>query len=129
LALCTCQNLALALREGSGINAEVCEIESYGHGWYTTDQNNPKTLYLLVSHRDYPHSLFAKSRIENLVKNGNCDFLELESEYDLVYGNIWTLILTAKLISELNKNTNFDMNNPKGMESNRNFHEIFEQKK
>ncbi len=76
----------------------VFEIESYGHGWYTTDQNDEKTLYLLVSHKNYAQSLFAKSRIESLVKNGNCDFLEITTDLDEIYGNIWTLIWTSYLV-------------------------------
>ena len=107
----------------------VFEIETYGHGWYTTDQNDEKTLYLLVSHKNYAQSLFAKSRIESLVKNGNCDFLEITTDLDEIYGNIWTLIWTSYLVLNLNKLTTFDMNNPSGMESNRGFHEIAEVEK
>jgi fructoselysine-6-P-deglycase FrlB-like protein len=127
-SIAACYNTALALREGAGKHTSVYEIENYGHGWYTYDQDyRDKTLYILVSHSDHKHSLSAYKRIESLIKNTSSNYLEIYSNLDEVYGNIYTLIFTAFIIPKLNDITDFDMNNPQGMEENRGFHEIFEQ--
>ena len=129
-SLTACYNVALALREGSGRNTEVHEIESYGHGWYTIDQENrTSTLYILIKHQGHTHSLEAYERIQSLIKNTNSNYLDLVTDLDEIYGNIYVLAFFAHLIPLLNDMTDFDMNNPKGMEENRVFHEIYNENK
>jgi glucosamine 6-phosphate synthetase-like amidotransferase/phosphosugar isomerase protein len=125
-ALAACYNFALALREGGGRHAEVHEMETYGHGWYTIDQENQdNTLYVLIKHSNHTHTVDAYNRIESLIKNTNSNYIDLSTELDFLYGNIYLLAFVAYLIPLMNDITNFDMNNPKGMEENRGFHEIF----
>lgn len=118
--------IALALREGAGIHAEFHEAEAYGHGWYVTDQyaakrNRDDRVYLCLSQAS-PSASEGIDRLEGLLVSGATRVIRWHCQQGAWAGHCELVGRSLALVSRLNHQSGFDMNNPPGMEANRPFH-------
>lgn len=127
LLLCSGNNIALSLREGAGHYGTLQEVEAYGHGQYVPDQVHRNQVYYVVlrcGSSSYTYKAFR--RIEPMLKSTRSHYEIWQSELHPMLANVSFMAHTAQLIYQDILRTNWDMNNPPGMEGNRMFHEVEE---
>jgi fructoselysine-6-P-deglycase FrlB-like protein len=124
LLLCAGHNIALSLREGAGRSGELHEIESYGHGFYVTDQMHASTTkYILLENTNDGYNHSAMLRILPMVKtNQNYEIWQVAD--DPILANVALMARAAVSVLKQIEKQEWDMNNPPGMEENRPFHVI-----
>lgn len=125
LLLCAGNNVALSLREGAGHHGSLQEIESYGHGQYVPDQARVhKTQYIVLQGPEGTYTDRSFERIKPMLDSTNSSYDIWQSSLDPILGNITHMARIAHIVYKDILNTNWDMNNPPGMEGNRSFHEV-----
>jgi fructoselysine-6-P-deglycase FrlB-like protein len=119
-------NVALALREGAGKKSFFFDIENFGHGQYVPFlKENAHTFFLLFSAKEDTFTTQSVKRILPLFQKTSTAHhaLEIDTPSVLMAG-LSVLFFGGSLIHQLNDITGYDMNNPKGKEENRPFHEV-----
>lgn len=120
-------NIGLALREGGGKLGITYDIETYGHGWYVPDQiyrsKGGSFHYIILTHGEDIHTQKAAKRILPMIKATQSSYSLWETEYDSIYGNVEALARITPWIIHFNKEDDYDMNHPPGMEENRGYHD------
>ncbi len=119
-------NYSLALREGCGIDSQVYDVETYGHGMYVSDQalkyQGYDVQYILINLLEDYHVQASINRIKPFIKNSKCKLLEVKSNLNIIYAYIEQLTFLARCVLETNKLNSYDMNEPFGKEENRYYH-------
>ena len=119
-------NYSLALREGCGIDSNVFDIETYGHGMYVSDQTlqnqGQKLCYILIDILASDHCKAACGRIQPFILNSNSDLFYESYNLPVPYAYYEILTNLAENVYSTNVINNYDMNEPFGKEENRYYH-------
>jgi hypothetical protein len=129
LSMASTYAITVFLREGMGIHADIHEIESYGHGWYISDQadiqqKSKKALYIVVNNKGDMKLQSPIERILPLLKDSNSEYEVWETDDKPLYGNMKLIARMANTVYELNKLIDYDINNPPGTKEIKPFHSI-----
>lgn len=119
-------SFSLSLREGCGIDSQVYDIETYGHGMYVSDQrlkhDGLKVEYILIDIMSDDHNHTSIERIKPFIKNSNFGLTEVSSGLDIIYAYVEILTYLANCVLKTNIENNYNMEEPYGKEENRYFH-------
>jgi uridine kinase len=116
------ENVSLAFKEWSWIYADYFDIEEYWHWNYVPDMINIKnTFYILISSSNNDFSKVQINRIRSLLSITN-NKIFLDCKDNEIYWWIEILYNISNFILNINKITNFDMNNPIWINENKDFH-------
>lgn len=118
-------NVALSLREGSGILANLYDIETYAHGNYVADIAHKPFSYLVVSASYDTVAARSVRRIQPFLSGTQVSVQTVEAPYyDVLQAGLYILGVFAKTVQELNAKNSYNMNRPNGKEENRYYHEL-----
>ncbi len=115
----------IILREGAGMNVSIKDIENYSHGYYGVDTANLANRQFLILTSDSSMDIKDLDRANGLygIAGFNSYVLESKTGGDTFMANLSLFYEGPKLVLDIIKKTNFNMNEPNGMEENRKYHE------
>jgi len=122
-------NVALALREGSGLLTQLFDIETYGHGNYVSDLYNRQPGntfgYIFVGAAKTTETARSIRRFEPFAKSSNIPYTIIAPGYeDAARAGLSILASVSAKVFALNTASGYNMNRPPGKEENRYYHEL-----
>lgn len=113
----------IVLREGTGMNVSIKDMENYSHGYYGPDTAHLNDRQYIIMKSDSDEDNRDYERAKGLYEIHAFNKFIVEMKGDVVTAN-QTLFRTApNLIANLLIRTGYDMYGPNGMEENRRYHE------